>query len=478
MHVADNLEAERRQARRAGRDVAQHPGDKPNRYERRLFDCLPGHDFLNSAIAGAARSTRSARTLRSRHEQAIWDVSSGVTGPLLLAFVTWILREATKLDIRTIYFFSRDGEILLRVAQELQAGLATPIDCRYLHVSRRSLHLPGVTQLGDSEREWVIDNAASNSLEYLLRRLDLEVDELFAVLPVSSPLRLVERCAMMTATDIQAVRDCLELESVRALILRRAEGRRKNCLEYLTREGLLAPGQVAVVDIGWRGRLQRSLCRVISTVDQGYAERLHGFYIDLDRPPTDAGSVSTFKAVCANDFSWARRGSLFEIFCAAGHGTVVRYEVAANGVVGPVLASARNAEALSWGLAVQQEAVVAFCREAVGGLRLEQTDTTEHVPSLATAASEVVRLFVSRPTGSESAAFGSFAHSGDEQHQRSEAIADVIDFWPRALLKRLGPAYRNRRISYWPEASLVRSVPVWMRLPLLAALRALPGRRA
>ena len=478
LHVGDNLHSDFRQARRADLDAAPYLAGRPSRFERRLFERLHTPELLGSIVAGSARATRLGRCLPNRHAQAIWDLSSSMTGPLLFSFVAWTLREAAQRGIRTLYFFSRDGEILLKVAQELQRGAAQPIACRYLYVSRQSLHLPGVVELGDAEREWIFDNAGLNSLEYLLRRLDIEIDEFLDLSHPQSPLRLLDPHALLTPAAIQAIRDCIDRDAVRALILDRAAQRREVCLDYMRSEEVLAPGQVGVVDIGWRGRLQRSLCRAVSTVDPGFEKRLHGFYIDLEQPPADAGTFSTFSAMCGQPFSWAARGSLFEIFCAARHGTVKQYERRRDGTAVPVLASDFNPEATAWGLAIQQEAVVAFCRETVRGLHLARLDALDHVPLLASAAAEIVQMFVSRPRAPEADAFGSFAHSSGEQHDLMEPMAAPIDFRPRALLKRLGPAYRKQRISNWPEGSLARSVPDWLRGTVLSMLRAMPGRHA
>jgi FMN phosphatase YigB (HAD superfamily) len=477
LHIGDNFGADFRQARRAGLRASPYLAGAPSRFERGLFKNLQTPDLLGSVIAGSARATRLGRVLPTPHQQAIWDLSANMTGPLLFAFVAWTLREAIRRGLRTLYFFSRDGEILLKIAQALQPTLPRPIECRYLYVSRRSLHLPGLVELGEVERRWVLDCATHNSLAYLLRRLDIEVAEYVRLLPADSPLRRVDPDARMTDADAQAMRSSLDLDPVRTLILERAALRRTDCLNYVASEGLLAPGPIGVVDIGWRGRLQRSLSRIASTVEPGFADRLHGFYIDLDRPPTDAGTFDVFSALCpAGNFSWAARGSLFEILCAANHGTVTGYERDANGKAVPVLASPSNPEADAWGLTVQQDAVVAFAHEAAKGLILARIDPLEHVPALAEAALAAVKMFVAKPSHAEADAFGSFGHSSDEQHALTEPMAGKIDFRPHELLKRLGPAYRWRRISYWPEGSVARSVPSWLRLPALSVLQALPGR--
>jgi hypothetical protein len=135
-----------------------------------------------------------------------------------------------------------------------------------------------------------------------------------------------------------------------------------------------------------------------------------------------------------------------------------------------LLASPDNPEADAWGLSVQQGAVVTFTREVLHGLALARVNPLEHVQKLAKAATRGVRMFISRPSRAEAEAYGSFEHCYDETHEAAEPIAGKIDFYPLALLRRLGPAYRGRRISHWPEGSLSRSLPSGLRNPALFAL--------
>jgi FMN phosphatase YigB (HAD superfamily) len=477
LHVGDNFRADVYEAYRAGFRPMPYAAGAPSRFEKQLYTSLTTASLLGSVIAGGARAVRLGRRLPSRHEQTIWDVSANMSGLLLFAFVAWILREAAQRNLRTLYFFSRDGEILLRIARELMPTLAKPIDCQYLYVSRQSLHLPGVTDLGQPERDWMLGNPGPGSLSHLLERLDTDGEEFLRLLPAESPLHHINPHTRMTSDAMAAMSDALDTEAVKDLILERAASRRVACLDYLKGMNLLAPGPIGVVDIGWRASLQRSLCRTISTVEPHFAGRLHGFYLGLSNPYTDAGSLAEFSALCPNgDFSWAARGPLFEILCAAHHGTVTRYERGPDGMAAPVLASESNPEAQAWGVTVQQEAIVAFVREAVRGMEMARVDPLAHIESMAQAALDVVRMFVMRPSKPEAEVFGSFAHSSDEQHHDLEQVASRIDFRPTALVKRLSPQYRWRRISYWPEGSMVRSVPDWLCGPALSLLEAMPGR--
>ena len=478
LHVGDDVGSDVLRARRAGLRAAPYLAGRLTRFETKLRDCLQKPDLLGSIVAGSARAVRLGRCLASPHEQSIWNLSAGVTGPLLFSFVAWILGEAVRCGQRTLYFFSRDGEILLQIARELQARHAYPVECRYLYVSRRSLHLPAITEIGDAERAWIFDGATVNDLEHFLARLDITVAELHHRLPADSPIRHLAADATLTPADVQALEECLSLTAVQELILERAALRRDICLAYLTAEGMLAPGPIGFVDIGWKGRLQRSLCRILATRAAEFADRVHGFYIDLDSRPADAGTFSVFSELCPTKaFSWARRGSLFEIICAANHGTVTGYARAADGAAGPTFAPDFNRDAEAWGVTVQQQAVVEFTREVLHGMHLAQLNPIDHVTPLARAAKEVARMFVTWPTNAEAETFGRFMHSSDERHERHEPIAAPIDFWFSTLRKRLDPKHRFQPISYWPEASVVRSVPRWLRGPMLSMLGALPGRR-
>jgi predicted HAD superfamily hydrolase len=204
-----------------------------------------------------------------------------MTGPLLFAFVAWTLRETVRRGIRKLFFFARDGEILMKIVAELQPVAAPTVECRYLYVSRKSLHLPAVTEFGESQREWMFDKAVGSSLKTFLARLDIGVDEYRDLLPAGDALGKIDATAMLTESLVNDIERSLDIEAVGRLVLERAAVRRKECLAYLTQEGLLEPGPIGVVDIGWRGRLQRSICTILSTQDEQYSNRLHGFYFDL-----------------------------------------------------------------------------------------------------------------------------------------------------------------------------------------------------
>ena len=63
-----------------------------------------------------------------------------VFGPVLCGFVIWVLKEAQRRGIRTLYFLSRDGWMMAEAAKRLCGALGVRMEIRYLYCSRLSLH--------------------------------------------------------------------------------------------------------------------------------------------------------------------------------------------------------------------------------------------------------------------------------------------------------------------------------------------------
>src|ERR1700722_4425865 len=87
VHIGDNLSSDVLNARRAGYKAAPYIYSKPNRYERALARDTISDGIVGSVMAGSARATRLSRTFDDQRLETIWNVSCGVTGPLLFAFV-------------------------------------------------------------------------------------------------------------------------------------------------------------------------------------------------------------------------------------------------------------------------------------------------------------------------------------------------------------------------------------------------------
>src|SRR5262249_24766244 len=147
-HLGDNPDADLRAARRHGIAAELCIFTQPTRYEREVYALPAGSRLDRSLLTGAMRAARVSRFQPDAHQSTVWDVSTNVAGPLLLAHVHWLRDEARRSGPRRLSFVPREGQIPLRPARLLAcrrpeyAGL----DLRYLYGSRAAWHLPAAAR--------------------------------------------------------------------------------------------------------------------------------------------------------------------------------------------------------------------------------------------------------------------------------------------------------------------------------------------
>ena len=111
---------------------------------------------MSGGIRDSRRTRLAAPPDASETERVIWDVSADVSAPLIALFVDWCLRESRAAGIERLYFLSRDGQVMMQVAEILGLRDSDPTDCRYLYVSRQALLLPAVGDVFQKNRHVVV----------------------------------------------------------------------------------------------------------------------------------------------------------------------------------------------------------------------------------------------------------------------------------------------------------------------------------
>lgn len=429
----------------------------PNRFELALSKSNIQPDLLRSALAGCARSARLRMVTKTKQEHSLSVVSSGVTAPLLFSYVAWVLKRSQALGIARLYFLARDGQILVEIAKLIIEHYSLNIDARYLYVSRQSVHLPAVDNLNDEDLR-SLDFRSGVTFKHLLSKVGLSVeDDLVFRIRAGGYLGPCG-AELLDEGEVKQLITALRSPDVLPLVASSAHGQRSILLAYLAQEDFLKPGKLAVVDIGWKGRLQRSLCSAVSTQSPDFADRLHGFYVGLCETPSNSGNFESY--MDDPEIAPLRpyvRESLFELFCAATHGTTISHARLEDGSTRPVLASATNEAAEDWGLRIQQESIQAFTCDLLSVARLAKIDLLAHVGDLSIAASLMVAKLIGSPTRSEAEALGSFPHAADQSHTSLVEIAPPLPASPLEWFRRLRNRDHAPLISDWPEASIVRS---------------------
>ncbi|WP_207461618.1 hypothetical protein [Azospirillum sp. SYSU D00513] len=467
-HTGDHPRSDYKNPKQTGIRAQLYRNQEPTRYEEGYYAAKGNPKaprLLRSAVAGCARAARLGGSFEEGRLQSIWNTSANVAGPLLTGFVLWTLLEAKNRKLGRLYFLARDGQILCEIAKVLTGWLGWSIDCRYLHASRQAYFLPSVTSLDTATAGWFSERPAGKTLAQILARAKI------GPLEVASALARAgwERDAWdrpLAVPDSVRLRQLLEDTDVRTLLLERASDERELVLAYLRQEGVGDGTPFGIVDVGWRGRLQRCLQDIMATADDLREVGVHGFYFGLTErpafPPQHTVTTYTHRALPFN-------AALVETFTAADHGGVKGFQRMEKGTTGPLLREERNTAALEWGLEIQQKSIMAFARNLTEALDAGDVPAQEMVEFLRTEGCRALDLLTYRPDPGEAEAYGSFQHSEDLTHAMSADIATKMV--PAALFGLVwAPGITINERTIWLSGSIVRSCrPTLLRRTLLEA---------
>lgn len=403
-HPRGNLQA----AGRYGVQVKPFSDAELNRYERILASHARATGGLSSAVAEASRLARLTVAAPSAKQQALRDIAASVAAPTLVGYVLWVLCRAEQLGLRRLYFIARDGQILLEIAHRLVGQLNIAYELRYLYGSRRAWLLPAMTNIDDEQLSLLQDLSVSPTVRHALARLDIAPEEISESL---SSIGFTENSWSRNLNPSEYQLLCTRLKADKRLhqvILEKAAAKRPLLLRYLKQEGLLDPIPWGMVDIGWKGRPQNAVGRLL-TAEGGTPPA--SFCFGMRKGPSHnrhvvRHEVYFFDEVLGVGFInlLPRQGliALMEAFCSADHGQVVGYEERANAVC-PVLNGDRNHQVLECGLPLLRDTI--YC---VADHVLVDANRVNLEADLREAIAEVLQAFWLKPSASEVRAFAAF----------------------------------------------------------------------
>ena len=267
LHIGDNLGSDVVNAVRRGlharwlRSNFKRPKDPPAATGDEAHLAL-------SVLTGSARLTAPEDASR---ESAVWNsLGAYAVAPMLLGFIGWLQSATQRALIERLVFLARDGRIL-RAAYMTLVDETSQLTHTYLHVSRRALAFPMFEQLGPTELSLLAQHYGPVSVHELLRRVDIDVDVVIEALTAAD---LTPETVLCTIED--DARFCRALELSSSVVIKAARREREALLGYLKKEGLFSPARTGIVDIGWRGTMQRALAHARSL--RGTQSPLFGFY--------------------------------------------------------------------------------------------------------------------------------------------------------------------------------------------------------
>jgi predicted HAD superfamily hydrolase len=458
-HFGDNEYSDVCMPRKLGIEARLASESWLNKNERLILRCSKASGRLTSLVVGASRLARlSCNQAASKMEKIIWDTGASVVGPAFFGFAAWCLAQANERRLGKLYFISRDGQIFLRMAEILNKSMRYQVECRYLYGSRQAWFLPSIVKIEEVDWEWILENTHIVTVAGICRRVDISVDQIRGALDLHG-LGAVPRNENLGYAERECLRAAMQEDSVKILILEAAKVRREMALRYLQQEGLAEGVLFGVVDIGWNGRLQRSLSRLL-LAGEGYpANGIDGYYFCLNRRAPSPSPMDRLHA-----FFWdgeaegqetresVIHSALIERFAAADHGGVTGYTYEGGAYV-PQLRSGAWDDTADWPVAAQQGGAVEFTRQISDLVKAGEFTLLEW----AQIAEVSLDAFVNQPTNDEASVYG--AALCEEDQGGGGRLAISPPYGARDALKYIFTG-RNRHHCVWIAGARRRGTPL------------------
>ncbi len=338
LHIGDNAWGDVTQALRNGLTALPFRSACPTRYEKAM-SFQPGS--VGPAIAGAARLARLGSFAHQGDERLLYELGTNVPGQTFTAFLLWIRTECERAGIRHVAFLSRDGELPMKMAEAMAPDHWDGFELSYLHVSRRVWQPAAIHPLGIDE--WIAAGTKTENsfihhyreqipFHSLLDRLGLEP----ADLPTESPLSRCDPNAGLPNSLVPDWEVLLEDPAVRELIRQRAFPAHELLTNFLRQQGI-GIRQLAMVDVGWTGRLAWMVSSLVREVAGNEPLHLH---FGGDNVSDEVDDRVQIKRFALDDTRWPHPVSqpvpCVEVFTGSGKERLVQYLADEHGVVEPV----------------------------------------------------------------------------------------------------------------------------------------------
>ena len=414
-----------------------------NKYKNNLKE----YDFL----------LKASNTLAKQGVVVDTGVVEYVLCPLLFSFTVWVLRKAEFDGLKRLYFLARDGYPVYRMAKKLSQIYAPDIECKYFFCSRYSLRVPMYSE----NIEEALNHVCRGGIDVTFRKIMMRSG--FS----TSTLREMEMEFPKTDFDeiipysvLKQTRSMLEKSQVYLEALSTNSGEKWKALKaYFEQEEMISSGEIGIVDSGWTGTTQKSICDILSRC--GCNNKIHGYYFGLfDHPDNCKGSNYSsfyFDILSRLPNKVMFSNCLFETIFSAEHGTTCGYEVAEN--VKPILEQYSKNEKRTHIMRQFERYGAIISRHISSKKPMEKKDFV--CPK---GICSSMRTFMWNPTASEAEFFGTMMFSDDLLDQTTKEIAPVLSeasLRENHLFNRIKHVYgfskKQIHESAWFEGSAIRS---------------------
>jgi FMN phosphatase YigB (HAD superfamily) len=422
-----------------------------NRYEKAILSdqhqIHPAHQ--RQIVAGLSRKVRLAEENDfDKVQRTIYQFGTNVAGPILFFFTLWALQETVAKNIKRLFVIDENDIFTYGVVKQILCKTGYNLELRYLHGSGQDWSLASITRIGTEEVTRITRTSPLLTIRMVSTRLGLQPELLISNLSrVHFNISDLDTC--LSSQDILKLSlFLLNDQTIQRIILEKAASARNALLAYMDQEKLSDGLSFALLDTGASADTQIFLKKISDTT--ACKLNMAGFYFGInfrydeiikESYLFDTSSPSVYQA-WGNTFI-----SLFKAF----------RQIAADKLY----------DECSPAKLLHKEKDLTFATKYVSNIMKKGISSfIDEVPTSIYKMNpleyrenlfEIIKLFISTPDVEEVDALGRFYFAGDQPLQEMTFLAPPLSI--KTILASLFEKTdaKRRMLTFWPEASLLRS---------------------
>jgi predicted HAD superfamily hydrolase len=420
---------------------------KPSKYEILVYkEFEKQRDIGLLLMAGIMKSTRLQNYFKNIKLQEIYEVSVDVAGPVLFLYTYWVLNKATQLNIDTLYFLSRDGQILFKLAKIIRRYFKMNVKLKYLFVSRQCLYFPSISKLDEKEIDFLL--RITPNINSLLKNINLKPLKLKEVKIKLHKYGLSNFNRKLLPIEKRKLKEIiLNDKEIKNLILQSALRKRKLVAAYLRQEGILKNKKIGLVDVGWTGKQQYALSKILDLENNYPHHGLVDFYLKLTND-----KISPYKNDKVMEFFMKQRvklnAALIEKFASADHGRCIGYQTNGGKIV-PILEKDKfeNYKIVN----IHHLGILKFTENFLNTLSLFRVRFNYQKLNI---AASLLNKFIVNPSKLECLVYGEMWHASDPEGRNWHRLVGIKSSISRKIIFLISTGLYEKLFNEtveWPE---------------------------
>ena len=258
------------------------------------------------------------------------EIGYNLFGPFLYGYIKWLHEMFISNKYDAVLFLSRDGKIIKRAYETAYGTNSTLI---YFHASRKALFSAALWL--NTDYEHMLDSMFIPSivtLEWLIDRWGIEHTAVNDYIS-DNGIDIKEKVDGRKLKNNKQIK--MVYEYAKPLIRERSQKSFKSFIQYFVNE-VGEANKIAIVDIGWYGNMQKSICSIIDA--SGLSMKVDGYYLGVVPNSKNQIELNMEGYLFENNkntklYIYEKYiNSLLELFFMADHGSLSSYNLIGNNV--------------------------------------------------------------------------------------------------------------------------------------------------